>query len=264
MQGFGQLVIINPAEGTKERIKVGAAQPIIVSNKPDQPPGDAKYISPNAPLSELMEAKNNLLREIAMRYGLNGEDFIVSQGSQMQSGKSKQISDERTKRKGQAFRTLTRPAVIECVRKALMVAKYWQQGDYRIDGFDAGAIPDKLGDITVEVAYPESGFDTADEFQLVSDRADKGLTNWALEYMKANPEVRTVEEALAEIRENISINRSLGGGGALDSALAAMNGPADPGQMMAALQEPAPPKPRKFKLVKAQDGTTTGIEEDAQ
>lgn len=264
MQGFGQLVVINPAEGAKDLIKIGVTKPIIVANKPDMPPGDAKYIAPGAPLSELLEAKNNLLREIAMRYSLNGDDLVAAAAGAPQSGKSKQISNARLKRRTAEFREITRPAVIELVRKTLAVAKYWGQfPEYKLPDVDLSGLPDSMADVTVEVAYPEAAFDSAEEFQLVSDKADKGLTNWAIEYMKQNPEVRTEEDALAAIRENIAINRSLGGGGALDQALQAMNGP-DAGMladMSGADPQPAP-KPRKFKLVKAADGTTTGIEED--
>lgn len=205
MQGFGQLVVINPTDDMKDKLAVGQVTPISIKSRQDQP-GDAKFIQPGAPLGELQEAKARMIKEIATRYALNGEDFLQGKTT-AQSGAAKKIDNERLDARMSEFREISRPIIAEVVRKSLLMAKWWTKRGADFGEFNASAIPDDPSEIEVEIRYSDNrGMRASEDFVLAQQRAEKGLTSWAEIYMDEHPEIGTVEEAQAAIQANQKLN----------------------------------------------------------
>lgn len=206
MQGFGQLVIINPSEDMKEKLAVGQVTPISIRSREDSP-GDAKFISPGAPLTELQEAKARMVKEIATRYGLNGEDFLQGKTTAA-SGAAKKIDNERLEAKAVEFREVSRPVIVDLVRKSLLMAKWWAgNGAKFYDEFNPADIPDDPEEIDVQVIYSDAkDMQSMEDFTLAQARCDKGLSSWAEVYMSEHPEVGTTEDAEEEIAKNLASN----------------------------------------------------------
>lgn len=196
MQSFSQPVFVGCSD-PKSPISVDPSRPIKMPSVPkDETQPDFKFVSPQARISELMEAIKVHVERTASRYDIHLE--LIGRSGSVVSGYALKLSEAGLNRRREDGIPLARAALLQ-----------WWEIVKRINNYHrpTAKVPDDA-EIVIDFAEPTYDEDPSIIADVDQKRIDQGVISPLHIIMRDNPDL-SEEEALAIYQKNMSFKQTM-------------------------------------------------------